>query len=63
MDNHTRGLRYIKLDLSQLKLLVFVDALFANNKDLSSQIEYVITVANEHNKDANTINITGNILH
>jgi hypothetical protein len=47
MDNKTRGLRYVKLDQSTLRLVVFTDASFANNKDLSSQIEYVICLADD----------------
>jgi hypothetical protein len=34
----------VPLDLNSLQLLVFTDALFANNKDLSSQIGYVIAL-------------------
>src|SRR5450432_3640132 len=40
MENTTRGLRFVKLDTTTLRLLVFTDASFANNKDLSSQIGY-----------------------
>ena len=43
--------------------MVFVDASFANNKDMSSQIGYVIVLANEERKDSESIYITGNILH
>jgi hypothetical protein len=32
----------VPLDISSLSLLVFTDASFANNKDLSSQIGFVI---------------------
>jgi len=35
-QNGHRGLRYIQLHLSKMKLYVFVDALFANNRDYSS---------------------------
>ena len=45
IDNATRGLRYVKLDLTTLQLVVFTDSSFANNKDLSSQIGYVICLA------------------
>ncbi len=37
----------MKLDQSTLRLVVFTDASFANNKDLSSQIEYVICLADD----------------
>jgi hypothetical protein len=42
------------LNRSTLKLLVFTDASFTNNKDLLSQIGYVIILANASN-NANTI--------
>jgi hypothetical protein len=32
----------VPLDMNSLSLLVFTDASFANNKDLSSQIGFVI---------------------
>src|SRR6201999_2572899 len=38
MENQGRGLQMIPLDLQAIKLFVFVDAAFANNPDLSSQI-------------------------
>ena len=34
IENANRGLKFIKLDIKTLQLLVFMDALFANNKDL-----------------------------
>ena len=42
IENADRGLKFVKLDQKTLQLLVFTDASFANNKDLSSQIGYVI---------------------
>jgi hypothetical protein len=36
------------LDMNSLSLLVFIDASFANNKDLSSQIGFVI-ILTDHN--------------
>jgi hypothetical protein len=55
IENTARGLRFVKLDKKSLQLLVFTDASFANNKDLSSQIGYVLVLA-----DANR---RANILH
>jgi hypothetical protein len=46
-----------------MKLYVFVDALFANNKDLSSQIGYVIVLGNETKINDKTVSLHGNILH
>jgi hypothetical protein len=42
-----RGIKYIALDLECTKLFVFVDSSFVNNKDFSSQISYLIIIANE----------------
>jgi len=53
LENQERGLRFVKLDISNLQLLVFTDASFANNKDLSSQIGYVIVLADS--KKANIL--------
>jgi hypothetical protein len=50
IDNPTRGLKFVQLDKTSLKLLVFTDASFANNKDLSSQIGYVIVMADSNNQ-------------
>jgi hypothetical protein len=55
LENSTRGLRFIKLDITTLKLIVFTDASFANNKDFSSQIGFVIVLADAANN--------ANILH
>lgn len=50
IDNSKRGLKFIKLDQKTMKLLVFTDASFANNNDLSSQIGYVIALADATSK-------------
>ena len=50
IKNTDRGLKFIKLDISTLQLLVFTDASFANNKDLSSQISYVLVLSDTLNK-------------
>jgi hypothetical protein len=44
MEHATRGLRFVKLNTEELQLVVFTDSSFANNKDLSSQIGYVIVL-------------------
>jgi hypothetical protein len=49
IKNLSRGLKFIKLDVDTLQLLVFTDASFANNKDLSSQIGYVIDATKKAN--------------
>ena len=50
IDHPTRGLRFVRLDLTSLKLVIFTDASFANNHDLSSRIGFVITLVDSDNK-------------
>jgi hypothetical protein len=45
ITNQTRGLRYVKLDQLSLRLVIFTDSSFANNRDSFSQIGYVICLA------------------
>ena len=54
IDNPKRGLDYVKLDKHSLKLVVFTDSSFANNKDYTSQIGYVIVLMDKTN-NANLI--------
>lgn len=66
MMNKNKGLRFIKLGLNSAKLFVFVDASFANNKDFSSQIRFVIIPANEKNavsESEENFHISGNMIH
>ena len=42
MDNSGRGFRFVKLDITSLKLIIFTDAFFANNLNLTSQIDHVV---------------------
>jgi hypothetical protein len=65
MKNIDRGIKYIPLDLARTKLFVFVDGSFANNKDLSSQIGYLIILANETVTENNysDFEIKGNLIH
>jgi hypothetical protein len=62
MENQSRGLHYIPVDLTTAKLYVFVDGSFANNKDLSSQIGYVAVLGNETAIDGE-FELLGNIVH
>ncbi|EED12694.1 conserved hypothetical protein [Talaromyces stipitatus ATCC 10500] len=49
LDNAERGLRFVRLDLDSLRLVIFVDSCFANNKDFSSQIGFVIVLSDAAN--------------
>src|SRR5437667_8653703 len=55
MDNLTRGLTFVPLNIYLLNLIVFTDTSFANNKDLSLQIRFVIVLMDQ--------NQTTNIIH
>lgn len=44
-----KGLNFVELDSSTLRLLAFTDSSFANNRDLTSQIGYVIVLADAKN--------------
>jgi hypothetical protein len=50
IKNTNRGLKFVELDINTLQLLVFTDLSFVNNKDLSSQIDYILVLANASNK-------------
>ena len=64
MENRDRGPHYIPIDIATAKLYVFVDGSFANNKDLSSQIGFVIMLSNEViTNPAPSFNIQGNLIH
>jgi len=63
MKHTDRGIRYIALDLTTTKLFVFVDGSFANNKDFSSQIGYLIILANEVSTGTEEFKIKGNLVH
>jgi hypothetical protein len=64
IDSQDRGLTFVPLDLRTAKLFVFVDGSFANNRDLTSQLGFVIVLANETTIDThNEFTIRGNIIH
>jgi hypothetical protein len=64
MQNLDRGLQYIPVNLKDAKLMVFMDGSFANNKDLSSQLGFVLTLVNESTgTDTNTFTICGNVIY
>ncbi|KAM4057545.1 polyprotein [Hirsutella rhossiliensis] len=64
-DHQQRGLTYIPIDLANAKLIVFTDGSFANNKDLSSQLGFVIALVNETEtaRTKDQFGIKGNVLH
>ncbi|KAF1972544.1 hypothetical protein BU23DRAFT_580901 [Bimuria novae-zelandiae CBS 107.79] len=56
-------LRYIPITLINTKLMVFVDGSFANNKDLSSQLGFILMLINKSIDSNNTFTIYSNIIH
>ncbi|KHJ33690.1 hypothetical protein EV44_g3111 [Erysiphe necator] len=54
IENPKRGLKFVKLELNSLRIITFTDASFANNADMTSQIGYVIVLADSKN-NANII--------
>ncbi|KJZ72869.1 hypothetical protein HIM_07813 [Hirsutella minnesotensis 3608] len=63
IDNPQRGLRFVPIDLATAKVFVFTDGSFANNKDLSSQIGFVIMIVNETACSDEAFTIHGNLVH
>jgi hypothetical protein len=62
MEHFDRGLDYIALDLNICKLFVFANGLFANNKNLSSHLGFLIFLANEM-RGSSFFELAGNIVH
>jgi hypothetical protein len=62
MQNLSLSLNYIPIKLNTIKLFAFVNALFANNRDLNSQIGYIIMLGNEKNTEK-TFTISGNLIY
>lgn len=50
ISNQELGLNFVKLDPQTLRLIVFTDSSFANNADHTSQIGFVILLADAHNR-------------
>jgi hypothetical protein len=50
LNNPKRGLRFVQLNLDQLRLMIFTDAAFANTADLHSQIDHVVCLIDSFNK-------------
>jgi hypothetical protein len=62
MQNLSLSLDYIPIELNTIKLFAFINASFANNRDLNSQIGYIIMLGNEKNTKK-TFTIFGNLVH
>ena len=62
MKNIDRGIKYITLDLEQVKLFIFINGSFVNNKDFSSQIGYLIILTNKI-EGTDKFAIKGNLIY
>ena len=62
-ENIGRGLKYVPIDLPTAKLMVFADGSFANNKDLSSQLGFMIVLAEESYASEDAFLVRGNLIH
>ena len=62
INNPERGLSFAPLDLHRMKLFVFTDGSFANNKDMTSQLGFVIVLGNE-DRTTGSFEVHGNIVH
>ncbi len=47
LNNLIRELRFVLLNRNQLRLMIFIDAVFANTLDLHNQIDYVVCLTND----------------
>ena len=64
INNIERGLTYVPLQPDRMKMFIFTDGSFANNKDLTSQLGFIIVLANEYRtEEGNDFEIYGNIIH
>jgi hypothetical protein len=57
-----RGLNYVHVDLNAAKIFIFADESFANNKDLNSQLGFLMVLAHENHLES-SFALTGNIMH
>ena len=62
MNNLGRDLRYVLINLQSAKVYIFIDRFFANNKDLNSQIGFVLVISIELEGVAE-FTLTGNIIY
>src|SRR6266571_5764077 len=62
MNHLNQGLFYMPINLPTAKLFIFINRLFANNKDFSSQLGYKIVIMNKSTKE-NDFTIHSNLIH
>jgi len=62
MNHLNWGLLYVPINLPTAKLFVFINRLFINNKDFSSQLGYKIIITNKFTRENNFI-IYSNLIY
>jgi hypothetical protein len=62
MEYLDRGLSYVHVNLNAAKIFIFADGSFANNKDLSSQLGFLMVLVYENHLE-NSFALIGNIMH
>ena len=50
IENKTRNFNYVKFDINSLRLIIFIDFFFVNNRNFSFQIDYVICLTDAVNQ-------------
>ena len=53
MNHFDWGLLYMPINLPTTKFFIFINKLFANNKDFSSQLGYKIIIINKSTRENN----------
>jgi hypothetical protein len=62
MEHLDQRLSYVHVNLNAAKIFIFADGSFANNKDLSSQLEFLMVLVHENHLKS-SFALTGNIMH
>jgi hypothetical protein len=62
MEHLNRKLSYVHVNLNAAKIFIFADGLFANNKNLSSQLGFLMILAHENHLKS-SFALIGNIMH
>jgi hypothetical protein len=62
MEYLNQGLSYVYVNLNAAKIFIFADGSFANNKNLSSQLGFLMVLAYENHLKS-FFALIGNIMH
>jgi hypothetical protein len=62
MEYLNRGLSYVHVNLNAAKIFIFADGSFANNKNLSSQLGFLMVLAYENYLES-FFALISNIMH